>query len=117
MKEIDIMKNRFETLKVNGIDTGRYFTLTVNETIPAGTTINISIEGNEVANKIIEDGSFSPTSGEKVEKGYTGYVNEGDSIIFEYSKDGSVDSGDDCGYFKNMTISYIGTNVTYLALK
>ena len=50
------MKNRFETLKANGIDTGRYFTLTVNETIPAGTKINISIEGNEVANKIIEDG-------------------------------------------------------------
>ena len=50
------MKNRFETLKANGIDTGRYFTLTVNETIPAGTKINISIEGNEVANKILEDG-------------------------------------------------------------
>ena len=70
-----------------------------------------------VDDKIIEDGSSSLTSGEKVEKTYTGYVNEGDSIIFEYSKDGSVNSGDDCGYFKNMTVSYIGTNVTYLALK
>ena len=70
-----------------------------------------------VGDKIIEDGSSSPTSGEKVEKRYTGYINAGDSIIFKYSKDGSVDSGDDCGYFKNITISYIGANVTYLALK
>lgn len=50
-------KNRMEILKANGIDTGRFFTLTVNETIPAGTKINISIEGNEeLATNIIEDG-------------------------------------------------------------
>jgi len=49
--------NRMETLKNNGVDTGRFFTLVVNETIPAGTKINISIEGNEaIAQQIIEDG-------------------------------------------------------------
>lgn len=49
--------NRMETLKNNGINTGRFFTLVVNETIPAGTRINISIEENEViAKQIIEDG-------------------------------------------------------------
>lgn len=46
-----------ETLKNNGIDTGRYFTLVVNETIQAGTKINISIEENEVvAKEILESG-------------------------------------------------------------
>jgi len=54
-------KNRIETLKANGIDTGRYFTLTVNETIPAGTKINISIEGNEIAKNIVEDGYVKNT--------------------------------------------------------
>ena len=54
-------KNRMETLKANGIDTGRYFTLVVNEDIKAGTKINISIEGNEVAEKIIEDGYVKNT--------------------------------------------------------
>lgn len=54
-------KNRMETLKANGIDTGRYFTLVVNEDIKAGTRINISIEGNEVAQKIIEDGYVKNT--------------------------------------------------------
>ena len=49
--------NRMETLKNNGINTGRFFTLVVNETISAGTRINISIEENEViAKQIIEDG-------------------------------------------------------------
>ena len=32
--------NRMETLKNNGINTGRFFTLVVNETIPAGTKIS-----------------------------------------------------------------------------
>lgn len=54
-------KNRMETLKANGIDTGRFFTLTVNETIPAGTKINISIEGNEVSKQILEDGYVKNT--------------------------------------------------------
>ena len=49
--------NRMETLKNNGVDTGRFFTLVVNETIPAGTKINISIEENEgIVKQIIEDG-------------------------------------------------------------
>lgn len=49
--------NRMETLKNNGVDTGRFFTILVNETIPAGTKINISIEGSEaIAQQIIEDG-------------------------------------------------------------
>lgn len=49
--------NRMETLKNNGVDTGRFFTILVNETIPAGTKINISIEGNEaIAKQIIDDG-------------------------------------------------------------
>lgn len=49
--------NRMETLKNNGVDTGRFFTLVVNETIPAGTRINISIDENkEIAQQIIEDG-------------------------------------------------------------
>lgn len=51
------MNNRMEILKKNGVDTGRYFTLVLNETIPAGTKINISIDGmDEVAKQIIEDG-------------------------------------------------------------
>lgn len=54
-------KNRMETLKANGIDTGRYFTLVVNEDIKAGTRINISLEENEVAQKIIEDGYVKNT--------------------------------------------------------
>lgn len=52
---------RMEALKNNGINTGKYFTLVVNEDIPAGTRINISIEGNEVAQKIMESGYVKNT--------------------------------------------------------
>ena len=56
------MNNRMEILKKNGVDTGRYFTLVLNETLPAGTKINISIdEMNEVAKQIIEDGYVKNT--------------------------------------------------------
>lgn len=56
------MNNRMEILKKNGVDTGRYFTLVLNETIPAGTKINISIDGmDEVAKQIIEDGYVKNT--------------------------------------------------------
>lgn len=52
---------RMEILKNNGVNVGKYFTLVVEQDIPAGTKINISIEGNEVAQKIIEDGYVKNT--------------------------------------------------------
>lgn len=52
---------RMEALKNNGVNVGKYFTLVVNEDIPAGTKINISIEGNEVAQKILESGYVKNT--------------------------------------------------------
>lgn len=40
---------RMEALRKNGMDTSKYFTLVVNEGIPAGSRINISVEnGSEV---------------------------------------------------------------------
>lgn len=54
--------NRIETLKKNGVDTNRFFTLVVNETIPAGTRINISIDENEaIAKEILESGYVKNT--------------------------------------------------------
>lgn len=50
---------RMETLKANGIDTSKYFTLLTNEDIPAGTKINIALdiqENDPIATQIIEDG-------------------------------------------------------------
>ena len=58
---------RMEALNKAGIDTGKYFTLNVNESIPAGAKIHIVIDENgnyvpqivnedAVANQIIEDG-------------------------------------------------------------
>lgn len=58
---------RMEALNKAGIDTGKYFTLNVNESIPAGAKIHIVIDENGnyvpqvvnedvVANQIIEDG-------------------------------------------------------------
>ena len=56
--------NRMETLKANGVDTSKYFTLLVNEDIPAGTKINIEIDKEEVApiaQQIAEDGYVKNT--------------------------------------------------------
>ena len=58
---------RMEALNKAGIDTGKYFTLNVNESIPAGAKIHIVIDENGnyvpqvvnedvIANQIIEDG-------------------------------------------------------------
>lgn len=50
---------RMKTLKNNGIDTSKYFTLVVNENLPAGTKINIAVDktnDNPVSKNIIEDG-------------------------------------------------------------
>ena len=59
---------RMEKLNKAGIDTGKYFTLNINENIPAGTKIHIVIDDNgnyvpqiinendEIAEQIIEDG-------------------------------------------------------------
>ena len=58
---------RMEKLNKAGIDTGKYFTLNVNESIPAGAKIHIVIDENgnyvpqivgddAIANQIIEDG-------------------------------------------------------------
>jgi len=59
---------RIETLKKNGADTSKYFTITFNENVPAGTKLNIYIENpelfstyNEVANQILEDGYVNNT--------------------------------------------------------
>ena len=50
--------NRIETLKNNGCDITKYFTLVANETIPAGTKFNVevSMENDPIANQIVEDG-------------------------------------------------------------
>ena len=59
---------RMNVLQNAGIDTGKYFTLNINENIPAGTKIHIVIDDNgnyvpqiinendEIAEQIIEDG-------------------------------------------------------------
>ena len=54
---------RFETLRNKGMDTSRYFTLTVNETLPVGTKINIEVDkaNNPVAKQIMEDGYVKNT--------------------------------------------------------
>lgn len=50
--------NRMETLKNNGVDTSKYFTLVANNDIPAGTRFNVEVETPyaEVAKAIEEDG-------------------------------------------------------------
>lgn len=50
--------NRMETLKGNGVDTSKYFTLVANNDIPAGTRFNVEVETPyaEVAKAIEEDG-------------------------------------------------------------
>lgn len=50
--------NRMETLKNNGVDTNKYFTLVANNDIPAGTRFNVEVEAPyaEVAKAIQEDG-------------------------------------------------------------
>ena len=50
--------NRMETLKNNGVDTSRYFTLVANNDIPAGTRFNVEVETPyaDVAKAIQEDG-------------------------------------------------------------
>lgn len=56
--------NRMETLKANGVDTSKYFTLMVNNDIPAGTKINIEIDPSEIApiaQQIVEDGYVKNT--------------------------------------------------------
>jgi hypothetical protein len=54
---------RLETLRNNGMDISKYFTLVVNETLPAGTKINIEVDkvNNPVAKQIIEDGYVKNT--------------------------------------------------------
>lgn len=49
---------RMETLKNNGFDTSKYFTLMVEKDIPAGTKINIEVDttNDSIAQQIIEDG-------------------------------------------------------------
>lgn len=47
---------RIEILKTNGVDTSKYFTILVNQDIPAGTKINIALEEDPVKRSIMEDG-------------------------------------------------------------
>lgn len=51
-------KNRMETLRNAGIDTGRYFTLVTNEDMPKGTKFNIEVDKayGEIAQEIKENG-------------------------------------------------------------
>lgn len=50
--------NKMETLKANGCDITKYFTLVVNDTISAGTKFNVEVVmGNDpIASQIVEDG-------------------------------------------------------------
>jgi len=50
--------NRMETLNKAGINTNKYFTLTVNEDMPKGTKINVEVEKAyvEISQQIKEDG-------------------------------------------------------------
>ena len=43
-------------LERNGVDTSKFFTITVNEDIPKGTTMNIDMTFPELRQKITEDG-------------------------------------------------------------
>lgn len=54
---------RFETLRKNGMDTSKYFTLVLNEDLGAGTKINIEVDkvNNPVAKQIVEDGYVKNT--------------------------------------------------------
>lgn len=89
--------NRIETLKKNGVDTGRFFTLVVNETIPAGTRINISIDENEaIAKEIIESGYVRNTKLHRrfvaaqymrmleSENGWHDYLNRNYSYMYQF---------------------------------
>lgn len=55
--------NRTETLRNNGIDTSKYFTLVVNEDMPKGTRINIEVDKAyaPIAKQIKEDGYVKNT--------------------------------------------------------
>ena len=56
--------NRMEALKANGVDTSKYFTITVNENIPVGTKINVEIDksnADSVVKQIVEDGYVKNT--------------------------------------------------------
>ena len=44
-------------------------------------------------------------AGETSYQSYTVTLNAGESLTLQYSKDGSVSSGDDCAYIKNLVIT------------
>ena len=58
-------KERMEKLNNAGVDTGKYFTLDVNETIPAGAKIHIVVDkdGNYVPEVVKENNTMKPTEG------------------------------------------------------
>ena len=96
---------RMEILKNNGVDTSKYFTLLVNETIPAGTKINISIDNfvnatpnvySSIANQIVEDGYVKNTKLHRrfvaahymrmleSSEGYHGYLNKYYGYMYQF---------------------------------
>ncbi len=58
-------KERMEKLANAGVDTGKYFTLDVNESIPAGAKIHIVVDkdGNFVPEVVKENNNMTPTEG------------------------------------------------------
>ena len=58
-------KERMEKLANAGVDTGKYFTLDVNESIPAGAKIHIVVDknGNYVPEVVKENNDMKPTEG------------------------------------------------------
>ena len=58
-------KERMEKLNNAGVNTGKYFTLDVNESIPAGSKIHIVVDkdGNYVPEVVKEDNDMKPTEG------------------------------------------------------
>ena len=81
--------------------------------ITANTTITITFEYNVSSESGYDKFYIYHNTTQKVVKSgtsnsYTSYsitLNEGDTLTFKYTKDGSQSSGDDCCYIKNLTIT------------
>lgn len=59
---------RMETLKANGIETGKYFTVNLPEGLPAGATVSLVI--NEQGQPVIMNQQQDPVLGQIIEDGY-----------------------------------------------
>ena len=67
---------------------------------------NVSSEGYYDNFRAYHNGTqiFS-VSGSASYQSYSLTLAAGDTLVFEYSKDGSVSSGSDCGFIKNLVVA------------